>query len=60
MKTAFQDLERNDKTKKNMIFFMPCKCTRIYSPETPEREFKVQIFGVNFYATLPWYKCTDS
>lgn len=38
MRTAFQDLEKNGKTKKNIIFFVLCKCTRIHSHETPERE----------------------
>lgn len=38
MRTAFQDLEKNGKTKKNIICFELRKCTRIHSHETPERE----------------------
>lgn len=65
VRTAFKDLERNCKMKRNFFslfffFFMLCKWLTIHSHKAAEREFKATMFGVNFYTILPRYKYTDS
>lgn len=64
MRTDFKNLGKNLQDEKELssffTFCMSCKWSTIHSHKAAEREFKVMMFGVNFYTILPRYKYTDS